>query len=321
MSWRSRLRRFVLLGGAVWLIGFGVSAQEPGFFAGNAAVGLTAEQATRGKAVYDGNCASCHGANLDNGQFGPPLRGSAFKMHWTNQSVNALFTYIAAKMPPAAPAGLGDRAYIDVEAYILNANGVAAASSELTPERSQSDVSVRTTNQDATYQSVMAARNKLLSTLTPVTDGMLQRPPDGEWLVWRGSYQNLAFSPLKKITTANVHDLGVAWSLALPVSANEITPLVHDGILFVESGASVQALNAATGEALWKYTRSLPERLRNGQQSRMKNLAIYGDALYAPTPDGHVIALETKTGKLVWDQALISRDKGSHEGAADRPHL
>jgi len=308
MSWRSRLRRFVLLGGAVWLIGFGVSAQEPGFFAGNAAVGLTAEQATRGKAVYDGNCASCHGANLDNGQFGPPLRGSAFKMHWANQSVNALFTYIAAKMPPAAPAGLGDRAYIDVEAYILNANGVAAASSELTPERSQSDVTVRTTNQDATYQSVMAARKKLLSTLTPVTDGMLQRPPDGEWLVWRGSYQNLAFSPLKKITTANVHDLGVAWSLALPVSANEITPLVHDGILFVESGASVQALNAATGEALWKYTRSLPERLRNGQQSRMKNLAIYGDALYAPTPDGHVIALETKTGKVIWDHAVMSRD-------------
>ena len=103
MSWRSRLRRFVLLGGAVWLIGLCVSAQEPGFFAGNAAVGLTAEQATRGKAVYDGNCASCHGANLDNGQFGPPLRGSAFKMHWTNQSANALFTYIAAKMPPAAP--------------------------------------------------------------------------------------------------------------------------------------------------------------------------------------------------------------------------
>ena len=308
MSWRSRLRRFVLLGGAVWLIGFGVSAQEPGFFAGNAAVGLTAEQATRGKAVYDGNCASCHGANLDNGQFGPPLRGSAFKMHWTNQSVSALFTYIAAKMPPAAPAGLGDRAYIDVEAYILNANGVAAASSELTPERGQSDVTARTTNQDATYQSVMAARKKLLSTLTPVTDGMLQRPPDGEWLVWRGSYPNLAFSPLKKITTANVHDLGVAWSLALPVSANEITPLVHDGILFVESGASVQALNAATGEALWKYTRSLPERLRNGQQSRMKNLAIYGDALYAPTPDGHVIALETKTGKVIWDHAVMSPD-------------
>ena len=104
MSWRSPLRRFVFLGGAVlWLAGFFVLAQERSFFAAGPAVGLTAEQASRGKAVYDDNCASCHGANLDNGQFGPPLRGSAFKMHWENQSANALFTYIATKMPPAAP--------------------------------------------------------------------------------------------------------------------------------------------------------------------------------------------------------------------------
>ena len=192
----------------------------------------------------------------------------------------------------------------------FSANGVAVGSSELAPARAQSDIVVRTTNQDATYQSVMAARKKLLATLTPVTDGMLQHPPDGDWLVWRGSYQNLAFSPLKKISTANVHDLGIAWSLPLPVSANETTPLVHDGILFIESGASIQALNGATGEVLWQYTRSLPERLHNGQNSRMKNLAIYGDSLYAPTPDGHVIALETKTGKLIWDHAVTSRDAG-----------
>ena len=196
MSWRSPLRRFVLLGGAVlWLTGFGVLAQEQSFFTGGAAVSLTAEQASRGKAVYDDNCGSCHGANLDNGQFGPPLRGSAFKMHWSSQSANALFTYIAAKMPPAAPAGLGDRAYSDVEAYILRANGVAAGSTELAPARTQSDIAVRTTNQDATYQSVMAARKKLLAGLTPVTDEMLQHPADGDWLVWRRQLSKSRIQP------------------------------------------------------------------------------------------------------------------------------
>ena len=117
---------------------------------------------SRGKAVYDNNCGSCHGANLDNGAFGPPLRGSAFKMHWSSQSANALFTYIATKMPPAAPARLSDRAYSDVEAYILRANGVAIGSRELAPARTQSDIAVRNANQDATYQSVMAARKKVL---------------------------------------------------------------------------------------------------------------------------------------------------------------
>ncbi len=317
MSWRSPLHLVVLFGGAVlWLSGFGVLAQEQSFFTGGAAVSLTAEQASRGKAVYDGNCGSCHGTNLDNGAFGPPLRGSAFKMHWSSQSANALFTYIATKMPPAGPAGLTDRAYSDVEAYILRANGVAIGSTELAPARAQSEIAVRTANKDATYQSVMAGRKKVLATLTPVTGEMLERPPDGDWLVWRGSYKNLAFSPLKKISAANVHDLGIAWSLALPVSGNETTPLVHDGIIFVESGASIQALNGATGEVLWQYTRSLPERLHNGQNSRMKNMAIYGDLLYAPTPDEHVIALETKTGKLVWDHAVMSRDD---KGAADGP--
>jgi alcohol dehydrogenase (cytochrome c) len=318
MNWLSLLRRLVLLGGALLCsTGFGVRAQEQSFFAGGSPVSLTAEQASRGKTVYDNSCGSCHGTNLDNGAFGPPLRGSAFKMHWASQSANALFTYIATKMPPAGPAGLTDRAYSDVEAYILRANGVATGSTELAPARTQSEITARTANRDAIYQSAMAARQKLLAGLTPVTGEMLEHPPDGDWLVWRGSYQNLAFSPLKKINTANVHDLGIAWSLALPVGGNETTPLVHDGIIFVESGASIQALNGATGEVLWQYTRSLPERMRNGQNARMKNLAIYGDLLYAPTPDGHVIALETKTGKLVWDQAVMSRDnKGAAEGPA-----
>ena len=89
MGWHNPLRRFVLLGGAVlWLTGFGALAQEQSFFTGGPAVDLTAEQASRGKAVYDDNCGSCHGANLDNGQFGPPLRGSAFKTHWESQSAN-----------------------------------------------------------------------------------------------------------------------------------------------------------------------------------------------------------------------------------------
>src|ERR1035438_8782203 len=134
MSWHKTLHQFVVLGGGVLcLIAFGLLAQEQSFFAGGPAVELTAAQANRGKAIYDDNCANCHGANLDDGQFGPPLRGSAFKTHWSSQSADALFSYIAARMPPTAPAGLNNRAYSDVEAYILRANGVAARSSALAP--------------------------------------------------------------------------------------------------------------------------------------------------------------------------------------------
>jgi alcohol dehydrogenase (cytochrome c) len=319
--WHSELRRCLFVGGAalcVWLIGFKVSAQAPGFFAGGPSPNITVTQANRGKSVYDDNCASCHGVNLDDGQFGPPLRGPAFKARWSSQSADALYSYIAAKMPPSAAGGLNDRAYADVEAYILQANGVPPGGSELAPVRTQYDIlASRQTNHDAIYQSVMAARGKLLADMTPVTDAMLQHPADGDWLLWRRTYQSISFSPLKQIGTTNVHDLGVAWTLTLPVSANEITPLVHDGVLFVESGASIQALSATTGEPLWQYTRSLPDGLHNGREARIKYLGMYGTTLYAVTPDGHVIALEAKTGKLVWDHEILTRDQGLHEGEVD----
>ena len=107
MSWRSARRGFVKgCCAGLWLTGFGALAQEQRFFTSGPVVGLTAAQASRGKAVYDDNCANCHGANLDDGEFGPPLRGSAFKNRWSSQSADALFSFIAAKMPPSAPAGL-----------------------------------------------------------------------------------------------------------------------------------------------------------------------------------------------------------------------
>src|SRR5580692_8983202 len=141
MSCHGALRRFVLFSGAaLWLTGFGAVAQERSFFTSGAAVSLTAAQASRGKAVYDDNCASCHGANLDDGEFGPLLRGAAFKNRWSSQSTDALFSYIATKMPPSAAGGLNDRAYADVEAYVLHANGVSPGSSELAPVRAQYDI-------------------------------------------------------------------------------------------------------------------------------------------------------------------------------------
>jgi glucose dehydrogenase len=51
-----------------------------------------------------------------------------------------------------------------------------------------------------------------LAALHPVTEAMLQRPPDADWLLWRRTYEALGFSPLKAINNTNVRDLRPAWS-------------------------------------------------------------------------------------------------------------
>src|SRR6185295_5352872 len=98
-----------------------------------------------------------------------------------------------------------------------------------------------------------------LDAIRPVTEAMLNKVPDGEWLTWRRTYDAFGFSPLKKSTRANVADLRVAWTWSLPNGPNEPTPLVHDRVLFNHSyGYKVQALDAATGDLLWQYSRRLP---------------------------------------------------------------
>ncbi len=86
-----------------------------------------------------------------------------------------------------------------------------------------------------------------LDKITPVTDAMLQNPPTGEWLTWRRGFDDQGFSPLKQITKSNVNNLRVAWTWTLSPGANEATPLVHDGVMFLHSpGDKLEALDAAT---------------------------------------------------------------------------
>ncbi len=296
-------------------------AQGPGKFFENApAPSFTASQAERGKTAYNQSCANCHGSNLNDGEFAAALKGAAFQKKWGGQSPAALFSYMLQKMPPAGPGTLGGQTYADLEAYILQANGVEPGATELTPAQLggpnaqgapaaqgfQGDV-VRGTqgNRDAIYKAVMARRAAELEKLSPVTDDALRNPSNADWLMWRRTYAGLGFSPLAQIKKSNVSDLRLAWSRALPLSADEITPLVHDGVVFIESGSTLQALDGTKGDLLWQYVRPLGDQLINGRESTMRGIAIYQDKLYAPTADGHVIALNVKTGKLVWDHQII----------------
>jgi alcohol dehydrogenase (cytochrome c) len=142
----------------------------------------------------------------------------------------------------------------------------------------------------------------LLSKLTAVTDAMLANPPSGDWLTWRRTYDDIGFSPLKEIDRANASALRVAWTWSLPPGPSESTPLVHDGVLFVfGSGDRVQALDAATGDLLWHYARELPKETR---PTYKRNLALYGDKLFVPTSDIHMVALDIKTGRVIWDHPI-----------------
>ena len=288
----------------------GVGAQ------GLASPTYTAAQAAQGKTAYATNCLSCHGPNLDDGEFAAPLKGVEFRQQWGAKSAESLFTSMSTKMPPANPGHLGDSVYAQILAYPLQEDGVQPGTRALPSEAEALKPMILPAAPPGAGGGLSAgiplprppARLNALDHITPVTDAVLAKIPDGEWLTWRRTYDAAGFSPLKQITKSNVSDLRVAWTWSLPNGPNETTPLVHDGVLFVQSyGDKVQALDAATGDLLWQYSRKLP---KDSPVSVKRTFSIYGDRLYVPTSDTHIVALDVKTGKVVWDHAVGNSKDG-----------
>jgi mono/diheme cytochrome c family protein len=85
------------------------------------------EQSKRGRASYDGKCASCH----DGGTMGPELWGDAFLTQWENKDVGSFFTRIQTTMPEDAPGSLGEKEVLDIIAYVIQTNGFPAGDKEI----------------------------------------------------------------------------------------------------------------------------------------------------------------------------------------------
>src|SRR3569832_306492 len=87
----------------------------------------TAEQAAQGKAAYAQNCASCHGQNLDDGEFAPPVKGPTLAGRFSDK-VDELFSYVSTQMPPANRGGLGAQEYTELVDIKLSNSRLTASS-------------------------------------------------------------------------------------------------------------------------------------------------------------------------------------------------
>ena len=135
----------------------------------------------------------------------------------------------------------------------------------------------------------------------PVTDAILANPDPADWLMISRTFDQQRYSPLDQINKGNVGQLRMAWSRGLPNGTQESTPIVYRGIMYLNApGASIQAVDATTGDLIWEYQRDYP-RTVTPAAARAKSLGIYEDMIYFAAPDGFLLALDAKTGKLRWE--------------------
>lgn len=138
-----------------------------------------------------------------------------------------------------------------------------------------------------------------------VTDERLKNPDAQSWLSYRGNYQGWGFSPLKHIDAGNVGKLQTAWSFTTGMTeGHQAPPIVNGRYMFVTTpGSQIIALDATNGTELWRYKKQLPAELTQLHPTN-RGVALYGDKLYFATLDCMLVALDAKTGKVLWQKPV-----------------
>jgi len=133
------------------------------------------------------------------------------------------------------------------------------------------------------------------------------------WMTYSGDYSGKRFSGLDQISVINAHSMVPKWVYQTGATGKlETSPLVVDGVLYATAQDDrAYALDARTGRPIWMYQRQLPGDIRPCCGRVNRGMAILGDKVFLGTLDAHVIALDAKTGNVIWDVAAADYRTGN----------
>ena len=156
-------------------------------------------------------------------------------------------------------------------------------------------------------ESIVLSAQQPPAPLVTNQDLLAGLPADGsQWLTFGGNYSNQRYSPLTQITPENVSRLQPQWTFQTRTLGNfETTSLVRDNVLYVTGPLNVAwAIDARTGREIWQYRRELPPNLTACCGLVNRGFGVLGDKLFMTTLDAHLLALDMKTGAVVWDATM-----------------
>jgi quinohemoprotein ethanol dehydrogenase len=153
--------------------------------------------------------------------------------------------------------------------------------------------------------------------LTPAfTSAQLTTLPKDNWITNGGSTYNQRFSTLDEINTSNVKNLKGKWVTHLGSGtefkySGEASPVVYNGVMYIITGAhEVSAIDVKKGEKLWTYNPNLPELTTVCCGWTSRGVAIGDGLVYVGQLDAKLVALDQKTGKVVWETVVDDWKKG-----------
>ena len=310
--------------------------------AASAATALVAQQpplprgdAARGKVLYDANkCADCHRLGQHGSRVGPDL-----SIVGDNRSPEQLARAIVAPDEEVLPENRGARVVLKdgttVAGRILNQDAFSIqmlTSDERLESYERSELREHAILQKGlmpAYEGKLGAQDvadivRYLSSFqagdsAPSTTSAksntherivnAEREPQN-WLTYGGNYSSHRFSQLDTITRDNVGQLALKWTWRPKyLDKMETTPIVVDGVMYVVQHSEVVAMDAATGRTFWTYRYRVPPE-SNAYLMVVKGVAFWEDRVFWATYDGHLIAIDARSGKELWHKTVFNYKDG-----------
>lgn len=264
---------------------------------------FTAQQFERGEALFQQQCAICHGVELDSAA-APALIGPTFRKGWSLMGANVaeLFNRISTTMPPRQGGRLAESQYLDILAYVLGRNNVLQGSEAL--------------KNDYEYLSAIpiSRGDEVLDSAASFIEGIFGIEPTGtgpsfddlmaaadnskDWLYHNQNYQGTRYSALDQINTSNVGELHQVCAYQMNNNATMQTgPIVYQGTMYVTNATHTAAINAATCQKIWSFDWEPRDRMVWGNN---RGVAIKDGYVVRGTADGYLFALDSANGNLLW---------------------
>ena len=264
---------------------------------------FTEEQFDQGEALYEEQCALCHGQDLQ-GAAGPTLSGPIFGKTWSmlTATVDDLFNRIVTTMPPSQLGALSEEQNLAILSFVLGRNNVLVGTEELKAEFDYL-TAIPIGRGD---EELDIAANFIIGFdgLEPTGDGPsfddLRAAADNasDWLYHNHNYQGTRYSALDEVNTSNVNQLQqtCAYQTNSGVSL-QTGPLVYQGTMYVTNATHTAAINAANCQVQWAYDWVPKDRMVWGNN---RGVAIKDGYVVRGTPDGYLFALDSANGNLLW---------------------
>jgi len=250
--------------------------------------------AAAGAAVFQRRCASCH--NVEGRA--PSLSTGVFTHGGEDaQIAQTIRAGVPGTQMPAFPA-LSSEAVAQVVAYIRS-----LAPQPVRDQRAAGSPNAARPSESATVTGGASLSYERIR-------GAAGEPQN--WLTYWGDYRGTHYSGLQQITTANVGQVRAAWARQLPGgSVLEATPLVVDGVMYTSGPPGiVVAMDAATGRQIWRYQRAQKVRNPNEINPFNRGVAILGNRVFVGTLDAALLALDSRTGALLWEIQMADPMQG-----------